>query len=48
MPKSLTLIGRYTLLIVVALIFLFPIVFMLVSSLKPDLQLLRDSGSGFE
>ena len=45
MPKSLTLIGRYTLLIVVALIFLFPIIFMLVSSLKPDLQLLRDSGS---
>lgn len=36
---------RYALLIAVALIFIFPLVFMLVSSLKPDLQLLRDSGS---
>lgn len=36
---------RYALLIVVAIIFIFPLVFMLVSSLKPDLQLLRDSGS---
>lgn len=46
MKMSLTsLIGRYALLSVFALIFIFPIVFMLVSSLKPDLQLLRDSGS---
>lgn len=45
MSKQLILIGRYTLLILIAFIFLFPIVFMLVSSLKPDLQLLRDSGS---
>lgn len=45
MNKNLILIGRYALLIIVAIIFLFPIVFMLVSSLKPDLQLLRDSGS---
>ena len=38
-------IGRYTLLCVLAIIFLFPIVFMLVSSLKPDAQLLSDTGS---
>ena len=36
---------RYLILIFFAFIFIFPIVFMLVSSLKPDLQLLRDSGS---
>ncbi len=36
---------RYVLLIAVALVFVFPVVFMLVSSLKPDLQLLRDTGS---
>lgn len=45
MNKTVSLIGRYALLSVVALIFLFPIVFMLVSSLKPDIQLLRDSSS---
>ncbi len=40
------LIGlRYALLILIAMIFIFPIVFMVVSSLKPDMQLLRDSGS---
>ena len=40
------LIGlRYALLILISLIFIFPIVFMVVSSLKPDMQLLRDSGS---
>ncbi|MXX83480.1 MAG: carbohydrate ABC transporter permease [Chloroflexi bacterium] len=32
-------------LILISAIFIFPIVFMVVSSLKPDLQLLRDSGS---
>jgi multiple sugar transport system permease protein len=36
---------RYTLLTFVALVFIFPIVFMVVSSLKPDLQLLIDTGS---
>ena len=36
---------RYTLLVLIAAIFIFPIVFMVMSSLKPDLQLLRDSGS---
>lgn len=42
-PFSLVL--RYGLLAIVALVFVFPIVFMMVSSLKPDLQLLRDTGS---
>ena len=36
---------RYVLLSWIALIFVFPVVFMFVSSLKPDLQLLRDSAS---
>jgi multiple sugar transport system permease protein len=36
---------QYVLLSWVALIFIFPIVFMIVSSLKPDLQLLQDSSS---
>lgn len=43
--KAAILSLRYLLLIVVALIFAFPIVFMLVSSLKPDLQLLSDTAS---
>lgn len=37
--------ANYLLLTLVALVFIFPIVFMLMSSLKPDLQLLRDTGS---
>lgn len=36
---------RYALLIIVALIFCFPLVFMIMSSLKPDLQLLTDTES---
>ncbi len=36
---------NYTLLTWIALVFVFPIVFMIVSSLKPDLQLLQDSSS---
>lgn len=36
---------KYVLLTWIALVFIFPIIFMIVSSLKPDLQLLRDSGS---
>ncbi len=36
---------RYALLILVALIFCFPLVFMVISSLKPDLQLLTDTNS---
>lgn len=36
---------HYVLLTWIALMFIFPIIFMIVSSLKPDLQLLRDSAS---
>lgn len=36
---------RYGLMILLGTVFFAPIVFMLVSSLKPELQLLRDSGS---
>ncbi len=43
--SPLSLLLRYVLLVAVALLFMFPIVFMLVSSLKPDFQLLRDSSS---
>lgn len=43
--SKLSLVVRYLLLIWVALIFIFPVVFMGVSSLKPDLQLLQDSAS---
>lgn len=39
------LFWRYTLLVFVALIFCFPLVFMMMSSLKPDLQLLTDTES---
>jgi multiple sugar transport system permease protein len=42
-PKGL--FWRYALLIVVALIFCFPLVFMIMSSLKPDMQLLTDTES---
>ena len=37
--------GRYALLIAVAMIFVLPILFMVISSLKPDAQLLRDTSS---
>jgi multiple sugar transport system permease protein len=43
--RPLGLVLRYGLLVVIALIFVFPIVFMLVSSLKPDQQLLTDTSS---
>jgi len=39
------LIGRYLLLCFIACIFIFPIIFMIVSSFKPDLQLLQDTSS---
>lgn len=39
------LFWRYALLIFVAFIFVFPLVFMVMSSLKPDLQLLTDTES---
>ncbi len=37
--------GRYVLLSLLGMIFFLPILFMVVSSLKPDLQLLQDSSS---
>ncbi|MEZ4632945.1 MAG: carbohydrate ABC transporter permease [Deinococcales bacterium] len=43
-PRT-SLFWRYTVLILIALIFIFPIVFMVVSSLKPNLQLLSDTSS---
>ncbi len=39
------LIGRYTLLSIIALVFILPILFMVFSSLKPEEQLLRDTSS---
>ncbi|NLQ16987.1 carbohydrate ABC transporter permease [Marinomonas sp. M1K-6] len=41
----LRLVVRYTVLSLIALIFIFPLIFMLVSSLKPDHQLLADTAS---
>ena len=43
--RGLQLVVRYTVLTLIALIFIFPLVFMVMSSFKPDLQLLRDTGS---
>lgn len=43
--RGLRLIVRYTVLTLIALMFCFPLVFMVVSSFKPDLQLLQDSGN---
>jgi multiple sugar transport system permease protein len=43
--QNLTSYIRYGLMILLAIIFAFPIVFMMVSSLKPSLQILRDSSS---
>ena len=43
--RGLRLLSRYLVLAVVALVFLFPLVFMVVSSLKPDSQLLADTSS---
>lgn len=42
---GLRLIVRYAVLTLIAIIFIFPLVFMLMSSLKPDQQLLRDTES---
>ncbi len=42
---TLAFSGRYVLMTLLGMVFFFPIVFMVVSSLKPDLQLLRDSAS---
>ena len=43
--NAMLLVSRYMLLGFFAIFFLFPIVFMIVSSLKPDGQLLRDTSS---
>jgi len=42
---GLRLVTRYVVLTLIALIFVFPLVFMVMSSFKPDLQLLRDTSS---
>jgi multiple sugar transport system permease protein len=42
---GLRLAVRYAVLILIAVIFIFPLVFMLMSSLKPDQQLLSDTSS---
>lgn len=44
-PAWLGLFSRYLLLSAIAVIFIFPLVFMVMSSLKPDVQLLRDTAS---
>lgn len=43
--RTLKYLWRYLLLCFIASVFIFPVLFMIVSSLKPDLQLLVDSGS---
>lgn len=43
--RGLRLATRYTTLVLVALVFMFPLVFMVVSSFKPDHQLLTDTSS---
>lgn len=43
--RGLRLATRYTVLGLIAVIFIFPLVFMLMSSLKPDAQLLSDTAS---
>ncbi len=45
LERKAQLMGRYILLGFIACVFIFPIIFMIVSSLKPDLQLLSDSSS---
>lgn len=43
--RGLRLATRYAVLGLIAVIFVFPLVFMVMSSLKPDQQLLEDSGN---
>lgn len=45
LESATRLLGRYFLLLFIACIFIFPIIFMIVSSFKPDLQLLQDTSS---
>ncbi len=43
--RGMRLVTRYAVLILVAIIFIFPLLFMAMSSLKPDFQLLSDTKS---
>lgn len=43
--RGLRLAVRYAVLILIAVIFIFPLIFMVMSSFKPDQQLLNDTGS---
>jgi multiple sugar transport system permease protein len=43
--RGLRLATRYAVLGLIAVIFIFPLIFMVMSSLKPDQQLLEDSGN---
>lgn len=43
--RGLRLAARYSVLTIVAVIFIFPLLFMAMSSLKPEMQLLQDTGS---
>lgn len=43
--ETRSLVIRYAILIVVGMIFILPILFMVMSSLKPELQMLRDTSS---
>ena len=43
--RGLRLAVRYLVLILVAIIFIFPLLFMVMSSLKPQAQLLNDTSS---
>ena len=43
--ESFTKAGHYVILSVIALVFIMPLVFMIISSLKPSLQLLSDTSS---
>ena len=45
LDRATQLIGRYVLLAFIACVFIFPIIFMIMSSFKPDLQLLQDTSS---
>jgi multiple sugar transport system permease protein len=43
--RGLRLVVRYAVLVLIAIIFIFPLVFMVMSSFKPDQQLLQDASS---
>lgn len=43
--RGLRLLTRYAVLVIIAVIFIFPLLFMAMSSLKPEFQLLQDTSS---